>query len=218
MVETDINYLSNISLGKIQNWRMTKESAITPIPFPGKDSGMTEGVDTLGVIKYISFDGRWTGDFEIIQNRIWIIQNIIDGFQTGNSVLISPFMSSTQYLKDSEDKLVAFRKQGHIGMNTSAASNTLADNQAHFDTWNITKGSTGSPKDKVKNLITGEVANVTDVVSGQVLGLDADIFTTFPVPYAVTASINVRLLKFETRWELPGLSYCDYTLEVMQVK
>lgn len=212
MAEEDINYLSGIPLGKLQSWRMSKESAITPIPFPGKDSGMTEGVDTLGVIKYISFDGRWTGSYETIKNRIWLIQNIIDGFQTGNSTLLSPMVTSTTY----EGKpLVAKRRQGHIGMNTSAATNTLADSNARFDTWGIRDGSN---PDLVKNLITGEVANITDVTSGQVLGLDKDIFTSSSTPYAVTASINVRLLKFETRWELPGLSYCDYTLEVMQVK
>jgi len=41
---------------------------MTPISFPGKDSDKTEAVDTLGVIAYTNFSGRWVGTFEEIQD------------------------------------------------------------------------------------------------------------------------------------------------------
>ena len=39
--------------------------------------------------------------------------------------------------------------------------------------------------------------------------------TTASATYAVTANINVKVLDFRVRWELPGLSYCDYSMSVL---
>jgi len=69
----------------------------------------------------------------------------------------------------------------------------------------------------VKNLLTGVVANVTGIDSETALSIDADIFTTTGLSYAVTGNINVKILSFEVVWELPGLSFCNYTMSVMQV-
>ena len=97
-------------------------------------------------------------------------------------------------------------------MNTSTSSNKLIAGGANFTTWGIQVG------DKVKNITTGEVANVTNVDSDITLTLDSNIFPTSGVAYAVTATINVKVIDISINWDLPGLNFCDYTLAVMQVK
>ena len=136
----DINFIGNTTLGKIQRWDDKKAASITPISFPGKDAGKTEGIDTLGIIAYINFSGRWTGSFKVIQGYIFNIKSIADGQQTSAQTLKSPFVNSV----DSNDT----RRQGQLGVNTSTSANKLVDSGALFSTIGVQVG------DIVKNLIT----------------------------------------------------------------
>lgn len=199
----DINYLGSIPLGKMQKWSDKKASSITPISFPGKDAGKTEGIDTLGVIAYFNFSGRWTGKFSVIQGYISSIKSVADGQQTSSQKIKSPFVNS----RDSSDNI----RFGTIGSNTSSASNKLIDSGANFTGQGVQVG------DIVKNLITGNTANVTAIDSSTQLSLDSNIFGSGSLPYAVTATINCKVLSIDIDWELPGLSYCDYKISIMQV-
>jgi len=204
----DINYIGSISLGKIQRWTDKKASTITPIPFPGKDSGQTEGIDTLGVIAYINFSGRWTGDFDNIQTYITSIKGIMDGQQTSSQTLKSPFVNAY-------DRSSTLRR-GSMGMTTSQEASKLKDTSALF----LSRGTAAG--DKAKNLVTGQTATInSEGVSNKELTLSSDIFpVTDPVvayPYAVTAAMNVKVISVDVKWGLPGLSFCDYEISVMQV-
>jgi len=223
----DINYLSNISLGKINNWASEKAAEITPIPFPGQDAALTEGVDTLGVVATITIKGRLLGSFESIQNAIYNLRSIADGLQSSAQPLKSPFVNSN-YLDQEDtaddgdtdsgsDGLTLERRQGNLGTNTSTGAFALTDSSANFLTWGIT-GNAISSKDKVKNLVTGVVANVVSIPTDTSLTLDADIFPSSGTAYAVTATIDVKVLTFNHVWVLPGVNMVDYTLEVIQVK
>jgi len=201
-----IHYLSvgDIDLGKINRWQATKASSITPISFPGQDSNKTQGVDTLGIIAYINIGGRIVGTFETLQNAIYDIRTILDGAQTTSSVLRSPFINSKLGASST-------RIQGHIGVNTSTSANKLVDSNANFSIWGITTS------DKVKDLTTGTVYTISSVDSDTQLTLSGDPFTSTGMPYAVTATMNVKVLSFDVVWGLPGLNYVDYTMSVMQV-
>lgn len=200
----DVNYLGSTPLGKIQTWQDSKAATITPISFPGKDSGKTEAIDTLGIIAYINISGRFTGKFQDIQSYIYAIKGIADGMQTSSQPLKSPFVNATDYT----DTI----RVGSMGSITSTITpNTCTDTYATFIINGIKVG------DIVKNLDTGATANVTGINATTQLALDADIFTSVGQSYAVTATINVKVLSFEVNWELPGLSYCDYTLSLIQV-
>jgi hypothetical protein len=199
---TDINYLSTIALGKINRWDDSKTSGISPITFPGEDAGLTEGIDTLGIASYTNIEGVITGTFKDIQITLRLIKSIADGNQTSGTPLRSPFVNS----RDLNDDI----KQGNIGMNVGSGT-TLTDSNAFFQSWGITTS------DKVKNLITGEVSAITSVDSENQLTLTSNIFASTNLVYAVTATIVVKVLSFEPRWELPALNYCTYTLSVMQV-
>jgi len=200
----DVNYLGNTSLGKINKWESKKNSTITPISFPLQDSGLTEGVDTLGVIAYFNFGGRFIGNFTTIQTQIFNIRNILDGAQVSATVLYSPFVN----IVDSN----ATRRQGSQGVTTSSTADKLKDTTA---SWAISGVQIG---DKVKNLDTGHVALVNDIDSNTQLAIDDDIFQNTGESYAVSANMHCKILSFEIRWELPGLSWCDYTMSIMQVK
>ena len=202
----DINYLSGIPLGKIIKWGSAKESQLTVVLKAGRDSDQVEAVDTLGVVKTMVFEGRLTGDFDDIQTTIWMIEAIVDGKQTSSSPLYSPFVSGVVTV----GMTPGVRKQGSIGTTSGVVSFSLWDSSALFLTRGVING------DRVKNLLTGETAIVTGG-NEQVLFLNNDIFTTWPVSYAVTVHINIKVMKFDYKWELPGLSYCNYQMTVMQV-
>jgi len=216
----DINRLATTQLGKINNWEDKKASTITPISFPGQNAELTEGVDTLGIISYINISGRLTGSFETMQSTINVIKTILDGAQTLPTTFFSPFINGTRV----GTTLTAVKRQGHIGTNTSVTSNKLVDSTANFDSWGVEDGKTTDvdgvtmEADYVKNLITGEVANVTNVDSDTSLTLSSDIFTSSGTPYAVTTNINVKVLSFDVRWEIPGMTYVDYQMSLMQVR
>jgi len=199
---TDINYINTIPLGKINRWGDTKASSIQPISFPGKDASKTEGVDTLGIIAYYNFSGKWTGEYNTLQSYIASIKSILDGAQIAAVSLQSPFVNA----EDSGTNRV-----GSVGKNTSTSSLKLIDSNATFSIDGVQAG------DKVKNLISGEVSTVSSVDSYQQLTLTDNIFTSSDTPYAVTATINVKVLSFAIRWELPGLAIAYYDLSVMQV-
>lgn len=200
----DINYIGGISLGKIKAWDSKKASTITPISFPGQNAGETEGIDTLGVIAFIDFEGQWTGTFATIQGYIASLQSIIDGAQLSSSVLRSPFVNTR-----TTGNVLRF---GSIGVNTSVTASKLVDSGALFSSRGVKAG------DIVKNMVTGAIANVTSVSGETTLNLDANIFTSSGVGYACTASMNTKLLNLEYRWELPALSICNYKISIMQVK
>jgi len=200
----DVNTIGTIPLGKIQTWSDKKTSSITPVSFPGQDAGETEGIDTLGIIAFTDFEGQWTGTFSTIQGYIAQIKGILDGNQTSSSTLRSPFVNTRT--------TGSVIRADSMGTNTSTSANKLIATTATFSSLGVQAG------DLVKNLVTGEVANVTAVDSEIQLSLDADIFTTNPQGFAVSASMNTKLLSLDTRWELPGLSICNYKLSVMQVK
>ena len=200
----DINYIAGISLGKVKSWTSKKASTITPVSFPGQNAGETEGIDTLGVIAFTDFDGQWTGTFATIQGYIASIKSIVDGAQLSSSVLRSPFVNT----KTTGDVL----RFGSIGSNTSTSASKLIDSTALF----VSRGVQAD--DIVKNLTTGDIATVTSVDSETQLAISADEFTTSGVGYAVTASMNTKILSLDVRWELPALSICNYKLSVMQVK
>ena len=209
---TDINWLGAIPLGKINSWKDPKASTLTPVSFPGQDAGATEAVDTLGVIAYTNIEGKFTGKFESIQGSISSIKNILDGNQLSVSTIRSPFVNSSTGITGAKTV-----RRGNISTNTSTNTNQLIDSTAEFSTFGIQAG------DYVKNLITGTIAYVS-AVSNYTLTLDntlgdgADIFPESNTPYAVTAQIGCKILSFEPDWELPGLSYCRYTLSIIQVK
>jgi len=198
----DVNYIGSITLGKIQSWDDKKSATITPISFPGKDAGTTEAIDTLGIIAYVNFSGKWTGKFTAIQGYIAAIKGVADGNQLSSQSLKSPFVNS----RDSSDAL----RFGTISSNTSTSSNKLIDSAAAFSTRGTQVG------DIVKNLSTGSTANVTAVDSETQLSIDSNIFSVSNVGYACTATISVKVLSIDVRWELPGLSYCTYQISVVQ--
>lgn len=203
---TDIHYIGTTPLGRIQGWDDEKTSGITPISFPGQDSGKTEGVDTLGIIAYFNIPGRWTGKFQLIQSYIASLKAIADGNQTSSQEFKSPFVNGNTY-----SGLTKVARIGNIGTTTSVGASSLSDTTVSFTNLGIQVG------DKVKNLITGDVANVT-AVAATTLSLDSNIFSSSTTPYAVTATINIKVLSIKVRWEVPGLSYCNYDLSVMQVR
>ncbi len=200
----DINFLGAITLGKINSWEDKKAASITPVSFPGQDAGKTEGVDALGIIAYTNFQGKWTGKFATIQGYIAAIKGIADGKQTSSQALKSPFVNSRD-----ENSVLRF---GSISTNTTTTSNKLTDSNALF----VSRGT--QVGDIVKNLNTGATATVTVVDSETQLTLDADIFSTTGESYAVTATINCKVLSINVKWEPPGLSICNYTMSVMQVR
>jgi len=200
---TSINYLNTIDIGKVQSWDGSKDANITPVQFPGLDADEVEGVDTLGVSQFTSVSGRLIGTFSQIQNAINDLKFILDGNQTSSSTFYSPFINTV---------LDGSKIRGNIGTNTSTSASKLIDSSAFFSTWQIRAG------DYVKNLTTGDVTTVVTVDSQNQLTLNDNIFTASSVQYAVTAHIEIKLLGFSERWNLPGLNYCDYTLSFMQVK
>jgi len=203
----DINQLGTIPLGKVKTWDDSKAAGITPVSFPGQDSGKTEGVDTLGIIAYINISGRLTGSFNSLQNTIYLIKSIADGQQTSSQTLYSPFINSDTY-----SGAVKTRRQGGMGTNTSVTSNKLVDSAAQFSTRGVRVG------DIVKNLTTQNIATVTAVDSDTQLSISSDIFTATGIAYAYTVNFQVKVLSIDTRWDLPGLNGVDYDLSVMQVR
>ena len=207
----DVNYLGQYALGKIQKWQDSKAATITPISFPGKDAGNTEAIDTLGIIAYINISGRLTGRFQSIQLTINGLKGIADGMQTSSQVFKSPFVNGIDF--------ASVRRIGTMGSITTTTTNKCVDSQATFSFNGIKIG------DVIKNLDTGDSAFVSAVdlenqlslVTSYLGAVPANIFTSIGQSYAVSASINVKLLSIEVNWELPGLTYCDYTISVIQV-
>lgn len=206
MTVEDINRMGagsgSIQLGKITTYEDKKSANITPIPFPGQDAEETQGVDTLGVIAYINISGQMTGSFSDLQNRIYLIKNIMDGKQTSAQTFYSPFVCG----KGSS----SHKRRGNIGVCTSASGTTMNDTGALFSTWGIQAG------DYLKNIRTGDVSTITSV-SETALVTSGSIMTTGDA-YAVTANIKIKVLDFNVRWELPALNYVYYDLSIMQVK
>ena len=207
---SDINFLGTIPLGKIFTWSDAKITNLTTVPFPGQDSGVTELVDTLGTVATFTITGRMVGKFSTIQGYIFDIKNIADGLQLSTQRLMSPFINGNVYVADGLGVLVKTRKIGNIGVISSVVASTLVDDTASFTTWNI------STLDKVKNLITGAVSTISGAPTLTTIPLTTNIFTVTGTPYAVTSYINVKVVSCNFRWELPGLSWCDYTIEFTQ--
>lgn len=222
LTSSDINYLLNIPLGKVQDWKDNKDTTLVPITTPTFNASRTYVVDTLGVGNQFAITGRLTGKYYDIQNRIWSIKELANGAQNDTVIPFrSPFVNSV-FAVFVGGSLVDLRKQGNISTNTSTEANKLKDTNALFTTWNVQTGSgtlTNYP-DLVKNLLTGEVSEIASGgVTAFALTLKDDIFPVSGgsgVPYALTATITVKILNTEFNWELPGLSYCDYKINVVQ--
>lgn len=214
----DVNRFSlpTFGMGKINSWEDKKDAGIVPIPFPGEDSEKTLGIDTLGIIAYWNISGRITDTFREMQDTIAKIKSIMDGKQTSWQPFYSPFMNYTYSVSGTK-----YNRQGNIGKNTSVAAFTLTDSNASFLTWGIRKAHTAQGAtisgDVVKNLLTGEIAEVTNVTENT-LTINKDLFTSTNTPYAVSVHMACKLLSFNVRWELPGLNYVDYELSIMQVQ
>jgi hypothetical protein len=203
---SDINFLYGIPLGKIKRWQGAKQSGIIPIPLPTQDAGEAEAIDGIGVIYTVRIVGQMVGDFLTLQNNIYAINNIIDGFQNSAVPLYSPHINS------STTGLVSkIKRCGHYGINTSVTTNRLVDSGTDFSQLGT------RATDIVKNLVTGATAVVTSAALNH-LNLSANIFPNPGTPYAVTAYINVKLISFDHTYEIPGQRWVDYTLEVIQVK
>jgi len=216
----DINYFGSVPLGKIQSWNDTKSANLLPIAFPGKGEGATEAVDSLGITAYYDIAGIMSGDFETIQSYLYLLKQIADGKQTSSRALFSPFVNSSSINASTGAKETRI---GHIGQNTADDTNKLIDANANFQTWGQREDIAGVAQDRVKNLVTGEVAYIDSVDSETQLTLSANIFpdtgaTFVPKPYAVSAGINAKIMDIKVRWELPGLTYCFYELSLIQVK
>jgi hypothetical protein len=207
-----INYIATFSgykltLGKMRSFSDKKQTSIMPVPFPGQDAGKSEGIDTSGVVGLFVASGRMVGQFNTLQDNIYLIKNIADGLQTSSSILYSPLVNCKDYN--------GTKRQGIISVTTDVSyiqPKSVVDSNASFLTKGIRAG------DVVKNLNTGYTTTVASVASATMLVLDDNIFSMAGESYAVTANINVKIISFEAVWELPGLSYVDYNLSVMQVK
>ena len=213
---TDINYIGGRSLGKIQAWANKKVGKLTPVTFPTRDSGWVEAVDEMGIFETIDFQGRWTGKFEQIQTNIAQIKRIADGQQTSSQSLKSPFVNTNEQAPDPDDPDVL--RIGNIAVNTTLDTNKLIDSSGGF----VAKGI--QINDLVKNLVTGEIAEVAAIDSATTLslrevggGAPKQLFTVANTAYAVTATMQCKVLNIDVTWGLPGLSWCDYKITVVQV-
>lgn len=203
-----IHWLNAIPLGLVVSWSDNKKSTIDWISFPGQDAGYVEGVDTLGVSNPITIRGRLVGTFNDINSYIVAIKGILDGNQSGYSTLRSPLIGTTKYVSGTGNPYLV----GRMGINSSVSSGKLVDSSALFITTNGVQYG-----DIVRNEITGEIASVTNVSETQ-LTLSEDIFTSSDTPYALAVTMRVKLSSFNPEWSLPGMTWCDYVLEVVQVK
>ena len=176
----DINFIGTpdylIPLGKILSYSDNKNANLFVLPMPGEDASETEAIDSLGIVQYITIEGRMTGDFSSIQTKMAQLKRLADGFQMAAFTFKSPFVSSVESIYTYTDTWVpnpitpyTFIKVtvptktgvqlriGNIGTNTSISTNTLIDSTAAFVTWGTQVG------DKVKNMTTGEVATITTI-------------------------------------------------------
>jgi len=212
----DVNYLRDIPLGKIQGWSSKKVGKLMIQPIALQDAGATEGIDTLGVYEIMDISGRWTGTFQAIQSYIKSVKSILNGNQDAlSSQLQSPFVNIVATNNTYTTKTL---HAGIIATNTTVSPNQLIDATGNFATNGIQKD------DVVKNLITGEIAEVYGTPTETTINLVArgtttpkDLFTVTGSSYAVTATVNVKLLNFSIDWQAPGLSICNYKLNVVQV-
>ena len=205
----DINYIGGIPLGKITQWDSKTLSSLEAVPMAGRPASLTQAVDTLGVVGYINLNGRWTGTFNGIQLYIRQLKSVIDGYQTSPQLLRSPFINT-------KDATLSIRL-GSMGIVTSTDTNKLIDSGNDFFTNGTLYG------DLAKNLVTGEVATVLTSTNGELTlaspysGSSANIFTVTGQAYAVTTTIHVKILNLAVRWGPPGLGFCDYELNLIQV-
>lgn len=203
----DINYIDNIGIGKISRFITKKDAIMDVIPFASQDSDKTEAVDTLGVVKYFDFTTNIIGTFETINNTIYLLDQIIDGAQFGYSILFSPYIVA----KEND-----IRKRGGYGTTTGYAYGKLIDTNMNFTVRGISS-SISAGADKVKNLITGEVATITGIDSATQLDLSNNIFTSSGIPYVFTVNCAIKLLKVEPIWEPPALNKCLINIGGVQV-
>jgi len=206
----DLHRLKTVPLGKITSWETKRASTLMPIPMPGGNTAETEAPDTLGIIGYTNLSGKWTGKFNDIQMYIALINNIADGNQDQGVIFQSNFINFIT----NEGAAVA----GRVGINTTVTPNHLVVAGERFLALGVQNG------DYVKNLTTGVVAEV-DTVTNEVIKLkpvgssgSVDLFTAVGEAYAVTVRMNAKIMSFDFRWELPGLSVCNYSLSLLQVK
>jgi len=207
IIANSVNYILGVNLGKVKRWNTKRIAKIDPVTFPTRNVGWVEGVDAQGIFETIDITGTITGSFKTLQETITGIKNIADGFQIAGIAINSPFVNTL----DKSGQL----RSGILNRNDSTGAFTLRDSTVSFTAAGIQVG------DVVKNLITGNAAIVvSEGVSATILTLDTDIFpeaegTGFS--YAVSATMLCKILNFDVNWQLPGITYVNYTLSIVQV-
>jgi len=219
---TDINYLTYggyaFPLGKVIRWEETKEPQLSVVTMPAMDSSQSLAVDTLGVALYITVTTVITGSFDYINTTLQQLKAIADGYQTLPSQISSPFVCSTISLSSPSNQVPPLYNsvQGIISTTTAGGTNSFTDTNINFQTHGVVVG------DRVKNLITGQVAQVISVGTNTLtLGAcipdnNANILPNANTPYACTTTIYVKVLSLAPRWELPGLNYCELVIQFVQ--
>lgn len=226
---TDINFIkfgsTSIPLGKITRFEASKTAQLTVTTLPITDSGGTEAYDALGIAQYINITGIITGDFNDLQSIIIALKSKADGAQIDPFKLQSPFVCAQFGVigTSSEGYNLYSYVKGTLGSTTQTGTNKLIDDNISFLDIGTVVG------DKVKNLITGEVAEVASIDDAHNItlttygsALTGDIFQGdgagghINTPYALTATIWVKMLSFSERWELPGINYVEYNMGLVQ--
>ena len=160
-----INYYGTIDIGKINSWRDNKTPVLTPITFPGQDSGKTQAIDTLGIAATIKIMTRILGNFVDLQSAVYNLKNVADGRQTSALTLYSPFINFNE--GPSTAKII---RRGNIGINSTSGT-TLTDSSVNFTAFGV------QVDDYVKNLATGGTTRVA-AVGTTTLTLDDNIFAS----------------------------------------
>lgn len=106
--------------------------------------------------------------------------------QSSGNIFFSPSLSTTNDEFYMINRILCYPTILRIGSNTSVVLNQLVDSTAQFTTLGITAG------DFVVNITSGAIANVVSVSSNTAIVLSSNIFTAFPVGYAIIDSSVVK--------------------------
>jgi len=120
------------------------------------------------------------------------------------------------------NKVVCYPIELLNGTNSSVSAGQLVDASATFITDGVAAG------DVVVNDTTGDVTNVTSVISNTVLALDSNIFTVSPIPYYIYSAATTREAEKVTQGKItmlnnslltaPSIDYPAYTQEYSLMK
>ena len=91
--------LDGVDLGKIQNFDEQKEGDIEVQSMPGSDSGDTIAYDLMGVVRSISLKGVKGGTFVELKAFADTMRNLLDGAQSGSTLVTDMTGSINVYIK-----------------------------------------------------------------------------------------------------------------------